>query len=360
MKTIKSQTTAEKVIQAPPAERQPLGLPQDTPRRYFLLNIKHPHQWPCGQTAARHWLGKGILRAPIFYGVHRIPELLSGNANLASKARNEAKLFLTLPELARTEGFQPVIVTIDDGTVWFYGPAKGAFSQEASDRETLPATANDVEARPKFFPICHLREPLACSDVPLVLATMRANPAFCRGTFTEILPARYPGNIGAICAKLGFPVAPNICSLDVLSPVEFETLVAKVFEEAGCFVPAHRGGTGEAVDLFVDTQTIAADVLPCKTNGVISVQVKLHLPSSVAALSDWLQRSDRHWLIVNDLLSDLQRGSFGVASPRVLDRSWTEDLLARSESTSKWLKRSTYWLALATSGRSRNSEGFEC
>lgn len=347
MKTIKSQTTAENAIQAVPAERPPLCLTHDTPRRYFVLNIKHPHQWPCGQTAARHWLGTGIPRAPIFYGMRTIQEILNDPSALAGRARREAQLFLTLPTLARTQKFQAVIVTIDDGTVWFYGPANDAVSEEASDRETLPATANDVEARPKFFPICHLREPLACSDVPLVLATMRANPAFCRGTFTEILPSRYPGNIAAICAKLGFPVCPKIGSLDVLSPVEFETLVAKLFEEAGCFVPAHRGGTGEAVDLFVDTQTIAAAVLPLKTNDVISVQVKLHLPSSVADLRAWLQKSDRHWLILNDNVSESQRHSFGVTSPRVLDQSWTKSLLSRSQTTSKWLKRSTYWLAAA-------------
>ena len=33
--------------------------------------------------------------------------------------------------------------------------------------------------------------------------------------------------------------------LDCLSSVELETLVAKIFEAAGCFVPAHRGAVFE-------------------------------------------------------------------------------------------------------------------
>jgi hypothetical protein len=95
------------------------------PRCYFNLNIRHSEE---------SWRAKVFLgcdsrpRAPIFYGERTIEQLRSTNSDpqkvdkLRSKQRGEAKEFLELYEDSQEKGFQPVMVTIDDGRVWIYEP----------------------------------------------------------------------------------------------------------------------------------------------------------------------------------------------------------------------------------------------
>ena len=65
--------------------------------------------------------------------------------------------------------------------------------------------------------------------------------------------------------------------LECLGSVELETLVAKVFEAAGCFVPAYRGGCIQDLDLFAHNYRavdIELDGLVVPAGERISIQVK--------------------------------------------------------------------------------------
>jgi hypothetical protein len=72
-------------------------------------------------------------------------------------------------------------------------------------------------------------------------------------TFSRLEPIKHYGN----CKALNFMltgITPEVDSFEhylrCLSSMEFETLIAKIFEEQGYFVPAYRGGTLRRYDLF--------------------------------------------------------------------------------------------------------------
>jgi hypothetical protein len=101
------------------------------------------------------------------------------------------------------------------------------------------------------------------AEIPAVLAGINAHTFLAQGTFRPIADW---GNIKAMVATASPP--GTICSsllpaeqrevaklraaqlLECLSSVELETLLARIFEVLGCFVPAYRGGVVRDVDLI--------------------------------------------------------------------------------------------------------------
>ena len=114
-------------------------------------------------------------------------------------------------------------------------------------------------------------------DCPLVLATIKSNTRLTMGTFKSIEDPNNPeshlnsyfGNIKAleyILNKKKVNVKDFAEYLECLSPIEFETLIAKIKEEEGYFVPAYKGGMLKDYDLI------------CKKDGTQeNIQVKLNL-----------------------------------------------------------------------------------
>jgi hypothetical protein len=118
--------------------------------------------------------------------------------------------------------------------------------------------------------------------------------------------------------------------LECLSSVELETLVAKTFEAAGCFVPAYRGGYVRDVDLFAFNDQIAEiklDGLSIPPQSGISIQVKgrtkmKDCPESVDCLI-----------------------GFSVSkSPKCFDEEWLLNQVKSFPSVVDWLRRSLNWL----------------
>ena len=115
------------------------------------------------------------------------------------------------------------------------------------------------------------------SEIPLILSSMSASAYYYMGTFREISD---PGNIKALQSIVGEPV-DAISSpaefIQCLSSVEIETLVAKLFEESGCFVPAYRGGVLKDVDILArnisdnSIKLLETLILPGES---VSIQVK--------------------------------------------------------------------------------------
>jgi hypothetical protein len=106
-------------------------------------------------------------------------------------------------------------------------------------------------------------------DCPLVLVTIKANRQMSSKTFKELSGKEYDGDISAI-EYIRTGTKPSIMSYDkylrCLSSLQFETLIAKMFEERGCFVPAYRGGNIKNFDIF-----------PKEGDRVDLIQVKLTL-----------------------------------------------------------------------------------
>ena len=91
----------------------------------------------------------------------------------------------------------------------------------------------------KLLPVREvIRQPV--KDVPAILAGINANRYYSSGTFREI--SDNGNKIALQCivdkSKVQIPLqCTPIHALECLSSVELETLVAKLFEELGCFCP---------------------------------------------------------------------------------------------------------------------------
>jgi hypothetical protein len=172
---------------------------------------------------------------------------------------------------------------------------------------------------------------------------MKVNQAFSRNTFTEINKdgvGRYKGNIAAIKAVLGesdddFTVDP----LDCLSAVEFETLVAKLYEAKGRFVPAYRGGVMKDVDLYVYSDRVdVSDGI-----NVESVQLKLSAANSAESLAKWLESDTQNVLISLDtIVPDALISAH--AEGRFIGRKDIRNWINSSPVVKAWLDRSLDWL----------------
>lgn len=313
------------------------------PRRYFNLNIRHKDE----RWRASSFLDQAQPRAPIFYGKRTVDELRGsplGASGLRSKELKEAQQFLGLLQAARANGFQPVIVTIDEGRVWIYEPMAGP-----NEYGLIPAFSGEPDGiLVKGYEVRHL---VGCggipaSKVPFILSSMKVNQAFSRNTFTEIHggeSGRYRGNVAAVKAMLketaeGFAVDPMEC----LSAVEFETLVAKLFEADGCFVPAYRGGVMKEVDLYVYAKGARANgrvALP--GDQALNVQLKLSAKADLNHLKGWLD-SDPHNLLIS--LDNDVPGAGCYRHERWITRQGIRQWLADRPEVGRWLERSLDWL----------------
>ena len=264
-------------------------------------------------------------RAPIFYGNATIEMLLNGTApNQPDRA--ESKKFC---EIGREENAwqQTEIVTIHEGMVWIYKPVGQIEEFKPDEIAGLPKHDSM-----KCFPVKILYEGKQ-RDVPLILASQRSNQAFSRGTFKRILPEIYPGNICAIEHLRKVKGGLDVARLDRFCSLEFETLVAKIFEEAGCFVPAYKGGLMEGIDLVVcndGVEAILVHGITVPAGKRISLQLKLR---SSDLKKD---RGYADFLIVNQSIDKEVAHCFG--------RAWVDACLKKDYSNSrKWLDRTTDW-----------------
>lgn len=210
------------------------------------------------------------------------------------------------------------IIVINEGYIFIVKPIGPAIFWK-SDRELGYATVNDYI---KFLPvetICKRR----LADVPGILASMTANAYYYTGTFRKITD---PGNILAIQSILEIPLGRILLAKELLfclSSVELETLVAKMFEEAGCFVPAYRGGAIKNIDIFaknMGNSRVNIGQIFLHPGGKISIQVKRHTT-----------------------LTEPPSGCDFLISAEN-DSGWILDVIASFTSTKQWLRESLSWL----------------
>lgn len=287
--------------------------------RFFYLKLGK------GNSLATEWLaGKNPLGRPaavIFFGPRTIKDIRNDNNQV-----NDFYLS-SLPE----KRDNIIMVVIGDGKAWFLKPAG-----EIVERKPPPDATQSLDSLWKIMPVeILLSKPL--KQVPPVLAGINANAYLSRGTYREV---SHWGNIKAIYCSLQQPLPKKHlqdenCSaarlLECLSSVELETLAAKVFEAAGCFVPAYRGGYVRDIDLFAHNDhphKIRLENLVIPPKGSLSIQIK-----------GWtsLKRCPK---TVDCLIG------FGIPkAPRCFDDNWLLTQVRSFPTVAQWLKRSLNWLS---------------
>lgn len=319
-------------------------------RRYFNLNIKHPY-WDEFSSAADYWLKERRL-APVFFGYDTVEEILSGamKTQLRTQQKNELLEFLNITRLAEAQQFDPIFVTIGAGRAWIYRPKGFPKSGEIFEFLRNGEVVYDI---PKYYEVDFLEKNLSVSSIPYILASMKSNEAFSRGTFREIRSGNeedknsYRGNIAAIQSLIGWEPEFSVDRLECVSSIEFETLVSKLFENSGFFVPAHRGGGLNEVDLFAYLENERENrLIKIGDNRVISVQLKIAIRNRGLRLDlgQWLQRSSENYLITLEKQPSTELKDFANQG-RYLTRDWVKSAVGKIPAVDQWLHRSLSWLS---------------
>jgi hypothetical protein len=209
------------------------------------------------------------------------------------------------------------IVVIYEGKLFLAKPIGDVEFRHSRLRE-------NVEGFVKLLPIKKVKE-MPLVEAPSVLASMTANTYYNTGTFREISD---PGNIKALetvlFGKITKPEENNPEEiLNCLGSVGFETLIAKLFEEQGCFVPAYRGGATQGIDIiaFNDSKNeIRVGHIEVPPGSAISIQVKRRTS---------LEKPPPGC----DYLISVNR-----------DSEWIIDVVNDTTHTKRWLERSLDWL----------------
>jgi hypothetical protein len=208
-------------------------------RRYFYLKLGQ------GNASAKTWLSNkspwGMPCALVFFD--NLTE-----AHYANGAGHPSVLKFRLCAEPSSRS-NTVFVVIGREWVWLIAPA-GPVRIEG-EIEVGPDRLT-----PKVMPVTILKK-TARRDVPAVLASIGCNQRSTRNTFTEI---DHCGDLKAIDTVLGWPRTGEHWTgeqgpaqvLECLSSTGLETLVARIMEAQGCFVPAFVGGTMADVDIFAE------------------------------------------------------------------------------------------------------------
>jgi hypothetical protein len=280
---------------------------------YYYLKIGK------GNKLAKDWLeGKNPLGKPaavIFFGPTHVTDLLQKETTEQAPGFCKAGL----PE--NRENILAVVIS--GGYLWIVQPA--------SKVTELKEEEGDIWKVMELKVLKHK----SLNEVPPVLASIGSNRYLSSGTFREI---KSLGNIKAIKVVLGRSLSKkhyatknldNLHLLECLSSVELETLIAKIFEAAGCFVPAYRGGYMKDIDLFATNDTskrLDLAGLRIDKGQTISVQVKTNANGDI--------RTTANYLISLDANRDNQ----------VFNADWMIDQAKTFPKVSSWLARSLGWL----------------
>jgi len=284
------------------------------------------HKLGRGNELAHAWLdeNKNPLKKPaivIFFGRSTRASLPDG------ESAQQVRAFYESGDKANQS--KRIIIVVGKGKVWVLQPAGEIIEQEDSGGWS---GGNDLL---KIMPVKILYRK-DTKEVPHVLASINANAFLSRGTYREVFNW---GNQKAICSVAGIDFPKEHWDLDdctakqlleCLSSVELETLVARVFEAAGCFVPAHRGGVMSDIDLFAhndSSRDIRLDGLHIPANKSVSIQVKgSNAPSECPDEVDCL------------IAFDVER------QPKCFNGEWLLEQVVKFPTVKAWLRRSLNWL----------------
>jgi len=287
---------------------------------YFYLKIG------TGNALARDWLdGKNPLKrpaAPIYFDNLGLADYKAG------KGGKEPRSFW---ERGKPEYYEKTrMVVVHEGEIWILKPdGEIVFLQSELDGAGNPHTPKVMPVK-KMLPL-----PKLAKDVPPVLTSITANQYLTRGTFRQISDW---GNYKAIDCVVGGPYKGEHWDLkkqgpaqllECLGSIELETLVARLLEAYGCFVPAYRGGLMKDIDLFAyndGDQDVGIGSLKVPRKQRVSLQIKRWSNGMTKpASADYLVGLD-------------------VKGEDAFNADWILDRIKECPSVVTWLQRSLNWL----------------
>jgi len=287
-------------------------------------------------------------RAPIFFGPYKPEqyiyaydkkEKLEGlNKKQLHEAYNFIQLYKKDPE-AR-------LITIDK-KIWIY-KIIGQIKYESTD-DIVQKKSDQTSEKivPKYYDIeiinsCEIKE------APYILATMKTNQAFSRDTFRRIDEKKYGGNIAAIKYLIGELNDFKIDPLKTLSSVQLETLIAKIFEKNGAFIPAWRGGTLKDIDIIAKFEGNIPDNLLIKKiqekDKDINIQVKIKLndENNVNDLKEFLEKPNTFLITGDDEPIDKLKDY--AEDKQYLTSKWIKKQIYSYDEIKKWYEKCIEWL----------------
>lgn len=298
--------------------------------KYYLLQIKEgPHGGPFYDTVNK-WISAGY--AAVFT---KDPFGKIGTNPVSADVEKFIELFKP------TQNADSIILSIGEDesstdSLYIYqkaGPLEEITSLSV-DKENYK-TCNYIDNAIGFK--IKLLKKIKIVECPLVLATIKSNTRLTMGTFKSIEDPNNPeshmnsyfGNIKALEYILkGKKEKVTVDSfaeyMECLSPIEFETLIAKLKEEEGYFVPAYKGGMLKDYDLI------------CKKDGrQENIQIKLNLSK------DTYNKYKKKSLIIYCVSK-----SEKIVDPTVTIYDWQdiEKLINKSPNTKKWLSQTLDWV----------------
>jgi hypothetical protein len=276
---------------------------------YFLLNINRD-----GENDVDRWISDKEF-APIFYGTITIDQILNKQTTLTPLQFRDAYLFVTTFKDFKEQREDVIVLSIGNKHVYIY-KQKGELGER--DERT------DKGGLVKGFQIEILKKE-EIKKCPLILATIKSNRWMSAGTFKEIKRDSYLGNVLSLEYLLSGQrqkVTDFKEYLLCLSSLEFETLIAKMFEEDGYFVPAYKGGYIKDFDLV------------CRKDGVTtSLQIKLKLKKG-----EYKKNVDCYYCIINETKTKKEN---------IKDWKDIEQKLKNCPKTMKWLSETLRWVILS-------------
>lgn len=271
---------------------------------YFLLNINSK-----GVNYVDYWIKERNI-APVFYDNSTMDKILKNSRNFSRDT------FLFLFTFLKFN-IDIILFSIGNSKIYIY-KQKDIIKDYNINNEIV---GGDIV---KGFEIEILKE-IEIKYCPLILITIKSNRYMSSGTLRKLKPIlennTYYGNILSIHYLLSNKkqeVNSFMGYLYCLSSLEFETLIAKMYEEKGYFVPAYKGGYIKNFDLFCT-----------KDNITISLQIKLEMEKKYYNLF-----TDYFYCINDNSLSGKNI------------KNWIsiKKELKNCPDTKEWLRKTLYWV----------------
>ena len=289
-------------------------------------------------------------RAPIFFGPYKPEQYIDAydkkekldglNKKQLHEAYNFIQLYKKDPE-AR-------LITIDK-KIWIY-KIIGQIKYESTD-DIVQKKSDQTSEKivPKYYDI-EIINSCEINEAPYILATMKTNQAFSRDTFRRIDEKKYGGNIAAIKYLIGELNDFKIDPLKTLSSVQLETLVAKIFEKNGAFIPAWRGGTLKDTDIIAKFDGNIPDNLLIKKiqeedkDKDINIQVKIKLndENNVNDLKEFLEKPNTFLITGDDEPIDKLKDY--AEDKQYLTSKWIKKQIYSYDEIKKWYEKCIEWL----------------
>ena len=282
---------------------------------YFLLNVNRPEG-----NMVDYWIEERQI-APIFYGQSTIKQIKNNETELTPNQKRDAELFINTFENQNEEA---IIFSISDEYIYIY--------KQIGKLQEIEQylNKNNTKSLVKGFSIKILIKKLI-KESPLILATIKSNRYMSAGTFKKLKlvseNSSYFGNILSIKYLLTDKIqeVKTFSSyLFCLSSLEFETLIAKIFEEKGYFVPAYKGGFIKNYDLFCK-----------KNNETISLQIKLEMEE------EYYNESTDYFYCINNN---------SVPTSNIKNWKDIKEEIEQCPRTKEWLEKTLYWVKICEDG----------